>query len=76
MLSCTRRTGERLLGRARLLLNLGERIREGDDELAVALALVLREREDTGQVVVVGRLLLLGKVAHNVKALRGLRFRV
>ena len=33
------------------------------------LALVLRQRENTGQVVIVGRLLLLGKVPHNVEAL-------
>ena len=39
---------EGLLGRADRLLHLGELVAQGDEELAVALALVGRQGEDTG----------------------------
>ena len=67
-----------LFRRPRLFFYARKRVGEGDDELAVALALVLGQGEDAGEVVVVGRLLLLGEVAHDVEALaaaRGTRVR-
>ena len=45
------------LGSARFLLDERELVRELDEELAVALALVLRQRQDASHVVVVRRLL-------------------
>ena len=49
---------ERLFRRARLLFNLRKRVGEGNNEFAVTLALVLRQCENAGKIVVVGRLLL------------------
>lgn len=55
--------GQRALRRAHAALDLGQLVRHGDQELAVALALVGRQREDAGQVVALIRALLLGEVA-------------
>mmetsp|Transcript_41598 Transcript_41598/g.106452 ORF Transcript_41598/g.106452 Transcript_41598/m.106452 type:complete len:349 (+) Transcript_41598:700-1746(+) len=57
---------QRPLRRAHAPLLFGELVREGDEEAAVALALVRRQREDARQVVLLLRGLLLGKVAHHV----------
>ena len=46
--------GERLLRAPELPLALGQLVRELDEELAVPVPLVLRERQDTGDVVVLG----------------------
>lgn len=50
---------ERSLRRAHLLLSPGEEIAEVYHEVAIALAHVLGENHNTGQVVVLCRLLLL-----------------
>mmetsp|Transcript_19883 Transcript_19883/g.50441 ORF Transcript_19883/g.50441 Transcript_19883/m.50441 type:complete len:448 (-) Transcript_19883:704-2047(-) len=60
--------GQRALGRAHLALNLGQLVRHGDEELAVALALVRGEAQDAGQVVPLLAALLLAEVAHHVRA--------
>ena len=62
--------GERPLGRADLALLARELVREGDEEAAVALALVGRQREDARQVVLLGRALLLGEVGDGMAALQ------
>jgi len=59
---------ERLLGAAELALALGELVAESDEELAEALALILRQGQDAGDVVALGGLLLLGEVADEVAA--------
>ena len=59
---------EWLLRTARLALELGELVAELYEQLAVALALVGRQGEDAGHVVVLAALLLLGEVAHDVVA--------
>eukprot|EP00966_Prymnesium_polylepis_P303914 7021028-Prymnesium_polylepis.1 len=58
--------GDGPLGRAQLALAPRELVREGDHELAVALALVARQREDAREVVLLARVLLFGEVAHHV----------
>ena len=62
--------GDRPLGCAELAFPPRELVREGDHQLAVALALVARQREDARQVVLLARILLLGEVAHHVRAIR------
>lgn len=49
--------------------HLGERVGEGDEEAAVALALVGGQREDAGEVVLLRAMLLLAEVSHDVGAL-------
>jgi hypothetical protein len=48
------------------LLKLAELIAERDEQLAVSLALVGGQGEDTGHVVSVRRLLLLGEITNYV----------
>lgn len=48
---------------AHLVLDLGQLVGEGDEELAVPAPLVRRQREDARQVVALLGALLLGKVA-------------
>ena len=48
-----------LFRRTKALLNLGELIAEGNEELAIAFALVRREGEDAGYIVVLRALFLL-----------------
>ena len=57
---------QRLLGTAELALFLAQFVRELDQQFAVAMALVLRKCEDTGNVVVVRGLLLLGEIADHM----------
>jgi len=57
---------EWLLGAAELALLLAELVRELDEQLAIAKALVLRERKDTGDIVVLRRFFLFRKVADDV----------
>ena len=54
--------GERALRRAHLALDLAQLVRHGYQELAIALALVRRQRQDAGQIVSLLRQLLLGEV--------------
>ncbi len=58
--------GERLLGTAELVLALGELVGEFDEKLAIASALVLRQGQDAGDVVVLGGFLLLGEIAQEM----------
>mmetsp|Transcript_158 Transcript_158/g.437 ORF Transcript_158/g.437 Transcript_158/m.437 type:complete len:335 (+) Transcript_158:66-1070(+) len=60
---------KRSLGRAELLLALGELVGEPDHKLAVASSLVAGQREDARQVVVLLGNALLGEVANHVRAL-------
>ena len=53
------------------LFQLAELVAEGDEQLAVALPLVGGQGEDTGHVVPVRGLLLLGEIAHNVGTTSG-----
>ena len=62
---------QRLLGRAELALALRQLVAEGDEQAAVALALVLRQGQDARHVVALGGLLLLGEVADEVAAAGG-----
>ena len=55
------------LGSAHLVLNLAELITDGDQELAVALALIGRQGEDTRQVVTFFAVLLFGEVPVHVE---------
>eukprot|EP00588_Corethron_pennatum_P010154 CAMPEP_0194273278 /NCGR_PEP_ID=MMETSP0169-20130528/6646_1 /TAXON_ID=218684 /ORGANISM="Corethron pennatum, Strain L29A3" /LENGTH=333 /DNA_ID=CAMNT_0039016179 /DNA_START=671 /DNA_END=1673 /DNA_ORIENTATION=- len=57
---------EGLLGTAGLALALGDLVAQRDDELPVSRPLVLRKREYARQVVVLGALLLLAEVSHDV----------
>ena len=57
---------QRLLRTAGLALPLAQLVRQADNELAVAALLILRKGQDTGQIVLLGRHLLLGEVAHNM----------
>ena len=57
---------QRPLWSSTLALLLGQLIRKLHDEAAVALLLVGREDQDAGQVVVLHRVLLFRKVAHDV----------
>lgn len=63
--------GEGFFGGAELAFPLRELVAEGDEELAVAFALVLREGEDAGDVVALGGFFLLGEVADEVAAVWG-----
>lgn len=63
--------GEGFLGGPELAFPLRELVAEGDEELAVAFALVLREREDAGDVVALGGFFFLGEVADEVAAVSG-----
>lgn len=54
--------GERALGRADLALQLAQLVAHRDQELAVALALVRRQRQDARQVVALLAALLLAEV--------------
>ena len=60
---------ERFLRAAGLALELGQLVAELDQQLAVRLALVGRQYEDTRHVVILAALLLLGEIAHDVTAL-------
>ena len=60
--------GERFLGGSQFPLAFGEFVAEGDEEFAVALALVLRQREDASDVVALGGFLLLAEVADEMAA--------
>ena len=60
--------GQRLFGAAHLALALGELVAEGNEQPAIALALVRREGQDASDVVVVGRLFFFRKVADNMAA--------
>eukprot|EP00038_Savillea_parva_P030518 m.78287 g.78287 ORF g.78287 m.78287 type:complete len:426 (+) comp9205_c0_seq2:1562-2839(+) len=60
---------QRLLGRSEFAFNLADFVGEFNQQFAVPFALVRREGEDTGHVVVLRRVLLLAKVAHQVAAL-------
>mmetsp|Transcript_13517 Transcript_13517/g.42520 ORF Transcript_13517/g.42520 Transcript_13517/m.42520 type:complete len:294 (-) Transcript_13517:608-1489(-) len=62
---------ERLLGRADFGLADRDLVGAVDEELGVALALVLREDEDARDVVVLARRLLLGEVARDPVAAVG-----
>jgi len=62
---------ERFLRGSELAFSLRELVAEGDEEPAVTFALVLREREDAGDVVALGRFLFLGEVADEVAAVGG-----
>ena len=57
---------ERLLRAPKLALLLAELVRELDKQLAVAVPLMLGQRENAGNVVVLGALLLFRKVADDV----------
>lgn len=59
---------ERFLGRAELALPLGELVGEFHEQVAEPLALVLRQREDAGNVVALGGFLFLAEVADQVAA--------
>lgn len=60
---------ERLLRRAGYALDLGQQVAELDEETAEALALVLRQGHDAGDVVALGRtVFLLAEVADEVAA--------
>ena len=58
--------GQRLLWAAELALFLAQFVRKLDQQLAVAMALVLWKREDTGNVVVVCGLFLFREVPDDV----------
>ena len=58
--------GQGLFWGAELALALGELVGEGHEEVAVALALVLRQGEDAGNVVALGGFLLLAEIADQV----------
>lgn len=58
---------QRLLGGADFALPLGQLVGEGDDEAAVAPALVGRQRQDARQVEALQRVLLLREVAQDVR---------
>lgn len=62
--------GEWLLRTSKLALLLTKLVRELDEQLAVAVSLVLGKGEDTRDVVVLGRLFLFGEVANDVTSLR------
>ena len=70
ILSVTQQTQitERFLRRAESPLPLAELVAEGDKQAAEPAALVLREREDTGEVVPLGGVLLLGEVPDEMAA--------
>ena len=59
---------EGFLGGAELGLALGELVAKGDEELAEPFALVLRQGQDAGEVVALGRLLFLAEVPDEVAA--------
>lgn len=56
------KVGEGPLRSAHLALDLGQLVAHGDQELAIALALVGGQRQDAGQVVPLLAALLLGEV--------------
>ena len=60
--------GHGLLGAADLLLLLAQLVRKGDEEAAVALALVGWEGKDAREVVADVRVLLLAVVSHGMVA--------
>lgn len=60
--------GEGFFGGAEFALAFGELVGEGDEELAVAGALVLGEGENTGDVVAIGGFFFFGEVADEVEA--------
>jgi hypothetical protein len=60
--------GQGLLRGAQLALDLGKLIRELDEELAKAVTLVLRQGEDTCDIVVLGRFFLFGEVSYDMGA--------
>ena len=68
ILSVTQQTqvGERFLGRAQLALTLTEFVGEGDQQTAQALSLVLRQGENTSDVVSLGRFLFLAEVPNEM----------
>ena len=61
---------ERLLRAARLLLLPAQSIGKLDEQLPEPMTLMLRQREDTGNVVSFGALLLFREVAHHVASCR------
>eukprot|EP00968_Pinguiococcus_pyrenoidosus_P023974 scaffold4148_cov240-Pinguiococcus_pyrenoidosus.AAC.4 len=65
---CARLTeiAQGLLGGSHFLLPLAELVAEGNDEAAVALPLVAREREDAREVVAQVGMLLLREVSHGM----------
>ena len=62
--------GKRLLWASKLAFLLAELVGEFNQEFAVAVSLMLRQRQDTGNVIVLRRLLLFGEVSDNVAAHR------
>jgi hypothetical protein len=59
---------ERLLGTTELELLLAQLVGELDEEFAVSVPLVLRECQDTSDVVILRRLLFLGEIPNNMTA--------
>lgn len=59
---------KRFLGRSELALALAEFVAESHEQTTESAALVLRERQDTSQVVAFGGVLFLGEVADEVAA--------
>lgn len=51
------------------MLQLGELVRQGNKKLAIARALIRRKSQNTGQVVILTGIFLLGEVANDVIAL-------
>lgn len=59
---------ERLLRTAQLALPLRELVAEGDEQAAEALALILRQRQDTRHIIPLRALLLLAEIADQMTA--------
>ena len=60
------KVGQRLFWAAKLSLFLAQFVRELDQELAIAVPLMLRKRQDTRDVVIIRRLLFFRKVSNDM----------
>ena len=61
---------KRFLGTSEFAFFLAELVGKFDQEFAVSVSLVLGQSEDTGDVIVVGRLLLFREIADYMTAVR------